>query len=68
MHNSVFNEDVDATNVTDYIIEYEDDNLDGAHTIKLFQYLLDSGLVWKLQGSYQRVMKCLLDDGYLVRR
>lgn len=61
-------ETVDATNVTDYIIAYEEGNIDRMHYYALFQYLLDSGMAWTLQGSYGRTTKALLDDGYLIKR
>ena len=47
----------------DAIIAYEQGELDNEATIELFQSLLDSGLCWKLQGSYGRMAKVLLDAG-----
>jgi len=29
-----------------------------------WQYLIDTGLVWRLQGWYERTAKRLIDDGY----
>ena len=29
-----------------------------------WQYLIDTGLVWRLQGWYGRTAKRLIDDGY----
>lgn len=59
---------VDATTVGGYIIDYEEGNLSDNGIVKLFQYLLDSGMAWTLQGSYGRTTKALLDDGYLIKR
>jgi hypothetical protein len=59
---------VDATNVTDYIMAYEEGSITDEHYIALFQYLLDSGLAWKLQGSYGRTTMDLLNNGYLIKR
>lgn len=59
---------VTATNVTDAIIEYEQGELDEDRTVILFQYLLDSGLAWSLQGHYGRQTAALLRAGYLTRR
>lgn len=54
-------------NATDFIIAYENGELDEENTIDGFQALLDSGLVWQLQGSYQRMATALLETG-LIRR
>jgi len=59
---------VNATNVTDYIIAYEEGNIDCKHYYDLFQYLLDSGMAWTLQGSYGRTTMDLLNNGYLIKR
>ena len=34
--------------------------------IEAWQYLLDTGVVWNLQGSYQRHVIYLLECGYLT--
>jgi len=31
-----------------------------------WQWLLDTGLCWKLQGFYGRTASAMLDDGYLL--
>ncbi len=36
------------------ITAYEDGRLDDVETVNLFQYLIDTGLAWSLQGSYGR--------------
>jgi hypothetical protein len=59
---------VDKTNVITYMMDYEMGNLSPDNIIKLFQYLLDSGMSWKLQGTYGRMTKMLLDSGYLIKR
>lgn len=48
----------------DKIMAFESGELDDEGVIELFQELIDSGLVWKLQGSYGRTAKALIDAGY----
>jgi hypothetical protein len=52
-------------NNLDQIIAYEQGELDRDETIELFQNLLDSGLVWKLQGHYGRTADRLLHMGMI---
>lgn len=49
--------------VTNSIIDYEQGNLGEHGTIELFQYLVDSGMAWTLQGSYGRQAKRMIDAG-----
>ncbi len=48
---------------TGFIIDYEDGNADADDVITGFQYLIDSGIVWHLQGHYHRVAKHLIQEG-----
>jgi len=48
----------------DKIIAFEQGNLDEDGIIQLFQELIDSGLVWQLQGSYGRMARNLIEAGY----
>lgn len=50
------------------IMAYEGGELDDEHTIELFQHLIDSGLVWQLQGSYGRTAHALIEQGYCHQR
>lgn len=54
-------------NAVDFIMDYEAGALDDDGIIDGFQHLLDSGLVWQLQGSYGRTATALLEAG-LIRR
>jgi hypothetical protein len=48
------------------VIAYEQGELDEESIIDMFQELINSGLAWKLQGSYGRTAKALIDAGYCV--
>jgi hypothetical protein len=48
----------------DTLIAYEQGELDDDQTIDFFQELIDSGVVWSLQGSYGRAARSLIDQGY----
>ena len=45
------------------IIEFEQGTLGYEEIIELFQHLVDSGLAWRLQGSYGRMAIRLIEDG-----
>lgn len=55
------------TSLIQSIIAYESGLLDPESTISLFQSLINSGDVWRLQGHYGRTATDLLDQGYCVR-
>jgi len=46
-----------------FISDYEDGELDDEEIAKGFQCLIDSGLVWSLQGSYGRMALHLIAEG-----
>lgn len=50
----------------DKIIAYEEGTLNEADTIDLFQELVNSGLVWFLQGHYGRTAHALLEAGLIT--
>ncbi len=46
---------INKDNVLNYIIQYETEReMEYNDVIALFQYLVNSGLAWKLQGHYGR--------------
>jgi len=47
------------------IIAFEQGELSDEGTLALFQALVDSGLAWKLQGSYGRTASHLLQAGLI---
>ena len=50
----------------DKIIAYEQGELNDVEAVELFQTLLDSGVVWQLQGHYGRTAKALIEQGYIT--
>ena len=45
------------------VIAYENAELDEDETIEFFQELINSGLVWGLQGHYGRIATMLIQAG-----
>ena len=45
------------------IMSFEEGELDNEEVFALFQFLLDSGMIYSLQGSYQRMAEDLLLAG-----
>lgn len=45
------------------IIAFENGEMDNEEVFELFQFLLDSGMIHSLQGSYQRMTEELLLAG-----
>ena len=50
-----------------FIMTYEDGELDEDQVVEGFQSLIDSGIVWSLQGSYGRTASALIEAGLCSR-
>lgn len=50
----------------DKMVAYEAGNLTMQEMVDLFQQLVDSGDVWKLQGFYGRTAKALIEEGLVT--
>ena len=53
-------------NLTERIVLYEQGELNQEQTIQLFQELVDSGLITKLQGHYGRLAVQLWEAGLIT--
>jgi hypothetical protein len=51
--------------VIDKIVAYELGDMNEEETIEFFQELMDTGLVWNLQGHYSRAAQAMVDAGLL---
>lgn len=49
------------------IMAFEDGQLNNEQVFALFQFLLDSGMIHSLQGSYQRMAEDLILAGRIHR-
>lgn len=62
-----FKESLEQDKSLDFIIKYESGLISSKEElINGFQSLLDSGLVWELQGSYQRMAIDLINQGEII--
>lgn len=57
------NEETSKFDEVEFIISYEQGLLSENEIIEGFQYLIDSGTAWSLQGSYTRQAKRLIEQG-----
>jgi hypothetical protein len=58
---------ITQANFIDYLIAFEGGELDDIDTVLFFQYLIDTGQAWSLQGFYGRTAKSLIEQGYCFR-
>ncbi len=56
---------MDGTQIVDKIIDYESGEMSDEDALELFSELVKTGTAWRLQGSYGRMAKSLIDNEYL---
>lgn len=52
-------------NQVNKIVAYEQGDMDEEETIEFFQELMDTGLIWSLQGHYGRTAQAMIDAGLI---
>jgi hypothetical protein len=56
----------DAASSVNSVIDYEDGQQSHDDTIAMFQSMINSGMAWKLQGSYGREAMSLIESGQCI--
>jgi len=54
--------------LVDRIMDYEGGEMPEDEAVELFQHLVDTGLVWQLQGHYGRTARDLIQAGRVKPR
>ena len=52
----------------DDILDFENGEMSEDRTIEFFQSMIDSGIVWQLQGFYGRMARDLIEAGYCTAK
>jgi hypothetical protein len=60
------NENEISTPTVDQVIRYESGEMEEEEMITFFQDLVNTGAAWKLQGSYGRTARDLIDAGLVT--
>ena len=50
------------------IMAYEEGTLEQEDIVGMFQEMINSGLVWHLQGHYGRTARRLIDEGFCYEK
>jgi hypothetical protein len=50
----------------DKLLQFENGDMEDNEVIEFFQELVDSGMAWRLQGSYGRMAKHLIEEGLVT--
>jgi hypothetical protein len=55
-----------VTDLVSKIVEWESGEMSEEDEISFFQEMVNSGVVWQLQGAYGRQAKAMLDAGVIT--
>lgn len=58
--------DMTSGEMADLLIEHEQGSTSEEEDIRLFQYLVDTGLAWQLQGYYGRTARDMIEAGLIT--
>jgi hypothetical protein len=53
-------------NTVDMLMKYEQDDLTTDEIIDLFQHLINTGLIYNMQGHYQRNASKMIQAGLII--
>ena len=57
------------SDMLDKLMAFEQGEMESAEeVIELFQELVDTGVVWGLQGSYGRMAQGLIEQGFVTKK
>lgn len=65
---NIMTNEITKDNYIDYIIAYEAGELPEQATLDLFQFIVDRGTAWPLQGHYARTADMLLNEGLISKK
>jgi hypothetical protein len=54
-----------VTDIADKIMAYESGEMPWDDALVFFQYLVDTGTIWSLQGNYQRTAQGMIESGWI---
>lgn len=58
-------QNLEDNDLLEHIIAFESGELDNVGVLRLFSYLIETGMVWHLQGTYGRTAHDLMDAGHI---
>ncbi len=59
MDNDMKMDSITATLIAEYVIEASEEDVE-----KAWQFLIDTGIAWQLQGWYGRTARAMIDAGF----
>ena len=53
-------------NMVESIVKFENGDMSESEVVDFFQEIINSGLVWQLQGFYGRIAEDLIEEGLCI--